>query len=256
MEEPRDARFSEARTQVQAMTVTVTPAGAPGAAAELVATPLLHYSDQQRGLTESTLWVWQLDGQPVLFSKLERLFDGQGVATGWQYCCTPTTTETVEIQSDRRIRWRSKAAALNWQEFDEAPLPGDSAVVRLRQLKALAAQFEGEIENTRLRDREQMRLLPQPLHRYESPKEGVIDGAAFGITSKGTNPDSLLLIEAVATEGSAAEWRFGIVGMTGDAVSIRLGDKVVFHKPFTEGPGDHRSWLWVLAPPVAATDDR
>jgi hypothetical protein len=254
-EDPEDVRLSEARTQVRALTVRLTPSGkSEPAVAELLATPLMHYSDQQRGFTDSTLWVWQLAGRPVLFSKLERLFNAAGETSGWQFCCTPTIDDTVEIQSDRRLRWRSRKAALKWQDLDEAPLPAAGAPGRLLQMKSLAARFVGEIENTPINDREQMRLLSRPLHRYQSPAQDTLDAAVFGITSKGTNPDALLVIEAVSMADGQSKWRFGIIGMTGDALLIRLEDKVVFEKAFTNGPGDHRSWVWFLAPSVVTPD--
>lgn len=243
-----DPGLSAMRTQVQGMTVRLNNAdGSQSRMAELVATPLIHYSDQQRKLTDSTLWIWESEGRPVLFSKLERLLSREGATNAWQFCCTPTTDETLDIQWGRRFRWRSKEAALKWQDFDAAPPPAAGAAGRLLQMKSLANRFHGRIVNTRIDDREQMRLLARPLHRYQSPAQNVRDGAVFGITSKGTNPDSLLLIEAVSQTEDQAKWRFGIIGMTGDAVSITLADKVVFEKPFTEGPGDHQSWVWYVA---------
>jgi hypothetical protein len=246
--ESEDAGLTAMRTQVQGMAVRLNDAdGSRTADAELVATPLIHYSDQQRKLTDSTLWVWQSQGRPVLFSKLERLLSREGATNGWQFCCTPTTDATVDILWGRRFRWRSKEPALKWQDFDVAPPPAAGAPGRLLQMKSLANRFHGEIVNTRINDREQMRLLARPLHRYQSPTQDVVDGAVFGITSKGTNPDSLLLIEAVSLAERQAKWRFGVIGMTGEAVSITLADKVAFEKPFTDGPGDHRSWVWYVA---------
>jgi hypothetical protein len=111
----------------------------------------------------------------------------------------------------------------------------------------------GEIENTPIKEREQMRRLTHPVHRYEAPAEGLVDGAVFALTSKGTNPDSRLLIEAVESD-SRLHWRFGIIAMTGDAVSIRLGEDVVFQQHFSGVPGDYRSWVWFLAPSVATPE--
>src|SRR5262245_19695949 len=59
---------------------------AEGSQCELKETPLIHYSDQVRRLPESTLWVWQRDGLPVLFCKIERLVDAAGTTKSWQYC--------------------------------------------------------------------------------------------------------------------------------------------------------------------------
>jgi hypothetical protein len=69
----------------------------------------------------------------------------------------------------------------------------------------------------------------------------------FGLTSNGTNPDVLLVVEALGKPESNARWRYGVVAMTGDAVEVVLKDKTVWTKPYTDGPGDHRSWMWYVS---------
>ena len=55
-----------------------------------------------------------------------------------------------------------------------------------------------------------MRLLTQPLFRYESTDPKVVDGALFGfVTSAGTDPEVIILLEA--REGQAGpEWRYAV----------------------------------------------
>ena len=53
-----------------------------------------------------------------------------------------------------------------------------------------------------------MRLLPTPLYRYPTAKSGVIDGALFTfVTTAGTDPEVLLLIEA-RTENGKSRWEY------------------------------------------------
>jgi hypothetical protein len=35
--------------------------------------------------------------------------------------------------------------------------------------------------------------------------------------------------------------------MTGDGVEIMHQQKKVWSKPYTDGPGDYRSWMWYVA---------
>jgi hypothetical protein len=35
--------------------------------------------------------------------------------------------------------------------------------------------------------------------------------------------------------------------MAGDAVTITHRESTVSTKPFTDGPGDHRSWMWYVS---------
>ena len=52
-----------------------------------------------------------------------------------------------------------------------------------------------------------MRLLTEPLYRYENTKGDLIDGGLFAFVVA-TDPDAFLLIEARRTKGGAAERRF------------------------------------------------
>ena len=55
----------------------------------------------------------------------------------------------------------------------------------------------------------QLRLLPQPLVRYQSPERGVIDGAIFALVWKGTDPEILLILED-RKEKSGEAWKFAL----------------------------------------------
>ena len=78
-----------------------------------------------------------------------------------------------------------------------------------------------------------MRLLSRPLYRYDDGLEGVIDGAVFGFTGTGTNPDMLLLLDLPKDAG----WQFGIAGMTAAGITVRLKDKVVWQISDAAGKG-------------------
>src|SRR5262245_11686056 len=211
---------------------------------ELVEAPLIHYADQVRNLPESTLWVWQQQGLPVLFCKVEQIRDARA---SWQYCCVPATAEKIDVEWQRQFRWRSREASFKWIPVADAPEPRDQAPARLTQMKAIVRGFGGETEQTPVKSRQKMRLLASPLHRFAAPEQNVLDGAVFGLTSNGTNPDVLIIVEALGKEESKARWRYGIVGMTGDAVEVVLKDKTVWTKQYTDGPGDHRSWMWYVS---------
>jgi hypothetical protein len=214
---------------------------------ELIEAPLIHYADQVRNLPESTLWVWQQQGLPVLFCKVEQLRNSRAGNASWQYCCVPATAEKIDVEWQRQFRWRSRETPFQWVAVADAPEPRDQAPARLTQMKAIVRGFGGETEQTPVKSRQKMRLLASPLHRFAAPEQNVLDGAVFGLTSNGTNPDVLLVVEALGKEESKARWRYGVVGMTGDAVEVVLKDKTVWKKQYTDGPGDHRSWMWYVA---------
>jgi len=224
-------------------------AGDDAQACELKETPLIHYSDQVRRLPESTLWVWQRGGQPALFCKVERITDAAGATKSWQYCCVPATSEKADVEWRRDFRWRARETPFQWMTIAETADPRDQAAARLTQMKAIAREFGGQTEQTNVNSRQTMRLLASPLLRYAAADQNVLDGAVFGLTSNGTNPDALLLVESLVKPEAKSRWRYAIVGMSGDAIEITRSEAKVWSKPFSGGPGDHRSWMWYVSVP-------
>ncbi len=75
-----------------------------------------------------------------------------------------------------------------------------------------------------------MRLLTEPVYRYENTKGDLIDGGLF-VFVVATDPDAFLLIEARRTNGGAAEWRFGATRMYTETVAIAHRGREVWNVP-------------------------
>ena len=71
--------------------------------------------------------------------------------------------------------------------------------------------------------------MPQPVYRYASPDEQVLDGALF-LFAKGTNPELLLLLEAREDEDGPA-WHFTTARMTIREIEIQHQDEALETKP-------------------------
>jgi hypothetical protein len=241
-ERDAEARVAQMRELVAAMTVRDLSQEQPRTA-ELIAEPLVHYTDQERRFADATLWGWQVEGRPVAFSKLERIISLADGGIGWQYCLVSLSEGLIEVRGEARDSWRASKAGLSWRELTNAPQPHRTESGRLVQMKGLARRFDAVIINPELEQRERMRLLPTPIMRYSSESQHVSDGGIFGFTSKGTNPDTLLLIELQGT-GVESEWNYTVVGMTGDAVTVEREGQTVWSKDATPGPGDHDNWMW------------
>jgi hypothetical protein len=55
-----------------------------------------------------------------------------------------------------------------------------------------------------------LRLLPQPLFRYESTDPKVIDGALFAlVTSAGTDPEAIVVLEVRQTD-NGPQWQYAV----------------------------------------------
>ena len=127
------------------------------------------------------------------------------------------------------VVWQPQEAGVTFADIPGAPAPEATRAARLRQMKTLAEKFRAtllgwKVDNT---DREELRLLSRALYRYE-PKDGdVIDGAVFAFVM-GTDPEVLLLIEAIR-EKDAAKWQYAFARRTSGELEARLGETVVWN---------------------------
>ena len=75
-------------------------------------------------------------------------------------------------------------------------VPAEDAAKRLRQMKELVRQIKAyeyfKPPNQPSRERYELRVLPQPVHRYADANSGLIDGGMFMI-SYGLNPELVMV---------------------------------------------------------------
>src|SRR5262249_1014958 len=84
--------------------------------------------------------------------------------------------------------WTPKAP-IEFVRFPNAPAPDASPAKRLLQMRTLSREFTAHSIDYQ-KERWELRLLPQPLYRYEKPQDDVIDGSLFGfVSSAGTDPE-------------------------------------------------------------------
>ena len=102
----------------------------------------------------------------------------------------------VERQGTHPSTWTPLAPGIEIAPIPGAPVPGRSAPQRLSQMRTLTHDFSASTKD-KDETRWELRLLPHPLYRYESTDPDVVDGALFAfVTSAGTDPEALLVIEA------------------------------------------------------------
>jgi hypothetical protein len=246
-EPDRAERLADMRQRVESVEVQV--AGSDRLPlAKLVPEPLFRYSDEPRRIVDATLWCWQLEGRPVALVKIEKYASGPQNQP-WLYCLASLSTELIQADWPDGQRFAARQPGLTMRPLPEAPPPAESPTARLSQMKQLSRRFTAIIVQDAKRDRRDvMRLLPQPIYRYASPQQAVVDGAIFGLTATGTNPDLLLAIEWHERPAGAAGWQYGLAGMTSGGLSVRLDDAEVWTAPFTAGQkGPFDTWLWFRA---------
>ena len=242
----RQALLKEMRSAVAGMKV-VEKAGEQLPPAKLVDEPIFRYSDEQRSIRDATMWVWTVDGRPVSTMKLER-YSLPNPARRWVFNIGSVSPNLLTVTWPFDREFTSKKPGLTFQPLSDGPRLPETKSARLIQLKQLARRFTatmtgGAADNAKT----EMRLLPTPLFRYASPSADIVDGALFGLSATGTNPDAIIAVQWRG-KGESAHWEYGITGMTNGGLEVRLDDKPVWSQPYLVGRGQvFETWTWFFS---------
>lgn len=186
----------------------------------------------QEGVAMMTFWL--RDGRPEAMASI---YPWEGKLIHEFGSLSREAKLVARNRDEDRIVWTPETPGVTFQEIPDAPAPGKTAAARLRQMKALAERFTSTMTGWKGddSDREELRLLPRPLYRYElkdAAKEthpGLQDGAVFAFV-QGTDPETVLLIEAVMQEGGA-RWQFACARATSGGLEAQLDGKLVWTAP-------------------------
>lgn len=152
--------------------------------------PVFRWSTPERQAIGGELYLWTFHGRPIATI---------GV---WTYDDIKDSHEVQSLASEPLVAvsplfpdWRPSAANVEFREVEGVPPPDKSPVRRQTQMRNMLRQkFSGQMTKDNNAQVE-LRLLPQPLYRYESFPPEVVDGAMFGLAF-GTDPEILVLLEA------------------------------------------------------------
>ncbi len=195
-----------------------------------VSKPLLRYSDPTRGginaaaenitvLLDAGVWRLGTNGRPTALVTVE-IYQApdKSRVLALEFLSLSETKFSLKHKI-RSIRWDPAGSALDLKELPDATKPAATAAARLAQMRKLARRFEAK---ERLKSESiECRLLSQPIDRYQSASQKIVDGAIFAYAN-GTNPEIGLVFES---DGEC--WRYGIVRLTSAEVSVTLDARQV-----------------------------
>jgi hypothetical protein len=137
--------------------------------------------------------------------------------------------EPLRANMNGRMHWEPKANPMQFQKLAEAPVPEASRAGRLRQLRALSREFTAHSVSPYTNAPWDLRMLPQPLYRYEDPADpataAVVDGALFTFVSNaGTDPEIFLLFEA-QRQGNNLVWNWSAGRFSDHSLYLKRNDQ-------------------------------
>jgi hypothetical protein len=178
--------------------------------------------------------VWTDETRPQVIASI---YPWEGILT--QEYDVLARDEKITAKTNDRVVWRPAATGIEFRAFPRAPSPAKTQAQRRLQIKELAEQFEVTMIGWSLEkaDREQLRLLPQPLYRYGGEGKDVLDGALFGYVI-GTDPEAALMIEAFRTKDGNYQWQYAFVRQTSGGLEAKLQGEVVWTAEKRPGEDD------------------
>jgi len=181
----------------------------PKKALEFKKEPVFEWSNPVReGLQQGVVFLWVHEGRPAVIASIFSQPHDKPSGRQLSHELHALDTEKLLVTRPKDVlnQWKPETGLLR-KELEEAPAPAGTPGGRLLQMRRLAQEFTGHSLDQE-RKRWDLRLLPAPLYRYPAAKTGVIDGAIFTLVSTaGTDPEVLLLIEAKETNGKI-RWEY------------------------------------------------
>lgn len=189
---------------------------------------LLNWRNEVRyGDTNGSVYVWTQNGRvavvgTVFSHALRNPPTQRTVARSLLKLCK----DDVYAQADGQVFWEpTNVGLLRAQTLDDVPVSG-SRVARLGMMRRIASNFSAEIVETDGIKRK-LRLIKTPIYRYEeSEKSTAVDGGLFVFATEGTDPEVMLLVEALETP-EGRQWQYAVGRFAKVLVRVaRNGDEI------------------------------
>jgi hypothetical protein len=184
--------------------------------------PLLRWSDPVITVLDGITIIWTDGGRPVATIDIWVRADGETHHTLQSLSEAPLTGER-----DGTTVWHPSDPGLVFHRLPDERSPASTARQRLIQMRRLLRGFNGYVTGGPQEGggRMELRALPQPLYRYQNEDAGILDGAVFAL-AKGTNPEVLVLLEAVA-DGEGHVWQYAAAPKTNREAEVRFEDQTI-----------------------------
>ena len=186
--------------------------------------PLLHWSNPARTNEDGAVFLWLKDGRPEVIGSI---FTYKLTEVRTKHEFQSLATVPLSARFGDALAWQAPTAGVTFRPVPGAAAPAETARLRGTQLKSLAREFSAQLTNER-DEATVLRLLPQPLYRYERETKAVLDGAIFSF-ALGTDPEAILLLEArPGADGETPTWEYAFARFHFDGVTARHRDQDVF----------------------------
>lgn len=209
--------------------------------------PVLRWTNPLRITNDGAVFLWLADGRPEAIASFYQ-FQRDGMQAEDHEFQSLATTGLIASRDGKDV-WVPKEPGIRLKLLPDAPPVASSPAERSRQMRALAREFRAYLD--RPNNKSELRLLSQPLFRYDASRPELVDGALFAFVLA-TDPEVLLLFEARPHLGKPA-WHYAIARMSMMELRVERNEQTIWEVPFnSEANSRHRPYLITPAPPLSA----
>jgi hypothetical protein len=193
---------------------------------ELQKEPVLKWSNPEVGDIHGNVFLWTREGRPLVVACLFQWFSP---VAAMEHEFHSLAEDPLTAKFHGKQVWETSEAGLKFVDVPKAPAPAATEAQRLVQLKQLSKEFTAIGKYRKDPNDIELRLLPQPIYRYDSPKQDIVCGGLFAFVQGTTDPDIFLLIEARGKDAASARWQFAAARMHSVAdLRLRHQDKQIW----------------------------
>lgn len=180
--------------------------------------PVLRYSNAVRGAYgDGAVFLWLSGPRPVAAASLWLREERE---VGCEF--TTLSDRPLRCLRGQALVWAPHSGSLVNQPLPGALRAGESPETRLIQMRQTARRFSGQCYSRAADQWEELRLLPQPIHRFGDEDAGTLDGALF-VLVQGNDPEILVLLEVLQSSGGdPPPWRYSLARVSSMQMKARL----------------------------------
>jgi hypothetical protein len=201
---------------------TIVARTEPETSLHLKGEPVLHWTNPIRGSDGGLVFLWLASGRPTAVVCFYRSpWEGQTLESHEFHSLA--SVGMTAIRGGQTV-WAPSEGGITMRPVPGAAPPAGTPAERLRQLRGLAREFRAFVDVDQ--GKSELRLLSQPVYRYEPGPGGSPDGALFAFVLA-TDPEAWLLIEErPGADGPA--WHYAFARMTSHSLAAHHRDRVVW----------------------------
>jgi len=143
---------------------------------------------------------------------------------------TLSTSKLIPVSPENSIRQWKPEAGIVLSPCEGAPAVAETSAQRLTQMRNLARTFAAQCKSREEKTWE-LRLLTTPLLQYKPSSKEVLEGALFAmVSSAGTDPEVLLMLEArhPAADDKSWAWHAAALRFSDKDLTIKQSGKLVW----------------------------